>query len=101
MKKKIFNQYLALVLKMFGITMDELLTKSKKRQIVDAKQLLIYMCYRRQMRLVTIKEYLGDVGYVIDNKNVLHSIRAVDKKIEEDRDLQTIIRDIENSVFIN
>lgn len=101
MKKEIFNQYLDRVCSLFKITREELLSKSRKSGVVDAKQLLIYLCHRRQMRLVTIKEYFDDIGYKIDNKGVLYCIRVVDKKINEDRDYKTIIREIEESVHIN
>ena len=100
MKKDVFNQYVDRVLELFSITKEELFSKLKQRHIVDARQLLYYLCYNRSIPLVEIKRFMLDNGYDIHNNSVINGISVVDKKLEEDRDYKTIIRDIEKSVYI-
>ena len=38
MKKEIFNTYANSIAKQFHLTLDEMFTKTKKRNIVDARQ---------------------------------------------------------------
>ena len=100
MKEEVFNQYAERVAKLFGITKEQLFSHTKKREIVDARQLLVYLCYNRQIRLVTIKKLMDNNGYKTYNHTIAHCIKIINKKISEDRDYQTIISNIENSVFI-
>jgi chromosomal replication initiation ATPase DnaA len=100
MKEQIFNQYAQRVAKLFGITEEQLFSRTKIREIVDARQLLIYLCYKRPMKLVTIETFLNNKGHKINHSTIGHSIKIVDQKITDDRDYRTIISNIENSVFI-
>jgi len=100
MKEEVFNQYADRVAKLFGITKEQLFSQTKKREIVDARQLLVYLCYNRKMRLITIKIFMDNNGYKTHNHTIAHCVKIINKKISEDRDYQTIISNIENSVFI-
>ena len=44
MKLNIFNEYATQCADLFGISEELLFTKSKRRDIVDARYLLYYMC---------------------------------------------------------
>lgn len=100
MKEEVFNQYTDKVAKLFGITKEQMFSKTKKREIVDARQLLVYLCYKRQMKLITIETFMANKGCKTYPHTLAHSVKVMDKKISEDRDYRTIINDIENSVFI-
>jgi len=100
MKEEVFNQYADKVSKLFGITKEQLFSKDKSREIVDARQLLVYLCYKRQMKLVIIENFMQNNGYKTSHHTIAHGIKIINKKISEDRDYQTIISNIENSVFI-
>ena len=100
MKEEVFNQYVDRVAKIFGITKKKLFSKDKTRDVVDARQLLTYLCYKRQMRLITIENFMENNGYKSNHNTFAHAIKIMDKKIAEDKDSQTIISNIENSVFI-
>ena len=39
-------------------------------------------------------------GYKIDNPSVVNGIHKVDQKIKEDRDYKTVVRDIDESVYL-
>lgn len=100
MKEEVFNQYADKVAKLFGITKEQLFSQTKKREVVDARQLLMYLCYKRQMKLITIQNFMQNNSYKTYHHTIAHSIKIIEKKIIEDRDYQTIISNIENSVFI-
>jgi chromosomal replication initiation ATPase DnaA len=88
------------VLDLFSVTREELFSKSKKRNIVDARQLLYYLCFNRQMQLIIIKNFMINNGYEIAHNSIINGIRVVDDKVKEDRDYQSIIKDIDKAVFI-
>lgn len=100
MKEDVFNQYVNKVLDLFSVTREELFSKSKKRNIVDARQLLYYLCFNRQMKLIIIKNFMTNNGYEIAHNSIINGVRVVDDKVKEDRDYQSIIKDIDKSVFI-
>lgn len=100
MKEEVFNQYADKVSRIFGITREQLFSKNRKREVVDARQLLTYLCHNRQMKLITIENFMENNGYKSNHNTIAHSIRIINQKISEDRDYKTIISNIENSVFI-
>ncbi len=100
MKEDIFNQYVDRVTDLFNIDRETLFSRSKQRHIVDARQLLYYLCYNRQMQFVIIKKFMLDNGASILHNSIVNGINNVKVKLEEDKDYQTIIRDIEKAVFI-
>lgn len=100
MKEDVFNQYVDRVTDLFNIDRETLFSKSKKRHIVDARQLLYYLCYNRQIQFVIIKKFMVDNGASILHNSIINGIKNVKAKIEEDKDYQTIIKDIEKAVFI-
>ena len=100
MKEDIFNQYVHKITKLFGVTKEELFSKTRKRNIVDARQLLYYLCFNRQMQIVIIKDFMLHNGYKIDYPSVVNGIHKVDQKIKEDRDYKTVVRDIDESVYL-
>jgi len=100
MKEDVFNQYADRVTDLFNVKKDELFSKEKKRHIVDARQLLYYLCYNRQMKLIIIQKFMMNNGYKIAHNSVINGIRVIQEKIKEDKDYQSIIKDIEKAVFI-
>jgi len=100
MKEEVFNQYADRVARLFGISKEKLFSYTKKREVVDARQLLTYLCHNRQMRLITIVNFMENNGYKSNHNTFAHAIKIINQKITEDRDYKTIISNIENSVFI-
>ena len=60
MKREIFNQYLERVIEQFRMSKENLLSKTKKREIVDARYLLYYLCYRRPMTISYIQKFMNE-----------------------------------------
>ena len=98
MKKDIFNQYADAIASMFRIPKEKLFIKNKARDIVDARNLLYFVCSSRQMRLVTIQEYMAEEGYNISHTTIIHGIRRVHEQIISDKDYLTSISKIESCI---
>jgi chromosomal replication initiator protein len=100
MKEDVFNQYVERVSDLFGIKKEDLFTKSKKREIVDARQLVYYLCAKRPMRISYIQKYFKDNGYDIVHSSIIHGINIMNERVKDDKDYYTIIQDINKAVFI-
>tara|TARA_R110000868_G_C10912442_1_gene765068 strand:+ start:527 stop:829 length:303 start_codon:yes stop_codon:yes gene_type:complete len=100
MKKDVFNQYTDKVVDLFGIDKETLFSKSKQRHIVDARQLLYYLCHNRQMQSVIIKKFMLDNEASVHHNSITNGIKNVIVKLEEDKDYRTIIKELEKSIFI-
>lgn len=93
MKDKIFNKFAQEVCELYGIEEKELFTKTKRRDCVDARHLLYYLCSERPMRLVYIQEYMAQNGYEIPHSSIHHGIAQVKKRIEnKDQDYITAVK---------
>ena len=58
MKRDIFDVYATAIAKKFHITLDDMFTKNRRRDIVDARQLLYYLCMERPIRVSYIKRFM-------------------------------------------
>lgn len=94
MKVKIFQNYADSVREIFGLTEKEMFTKTKKRDVVDARHLLYYLCYTRPMRLKYIQNYMAEHGYKVGHSTIIHGINMVEDKIKEDPDYKYVIQSI-------
>ncbi len=100
MKKNVFDYFVKEVCKQFLITEEDLMTKSKRRDIVDARHLLYYLCFHRPMQIRYIQEYMGGYGYEVGHSTIIHGIDVVSDKFEADEDYQKSITEINNGVAV-
>jgi chromosomal replication initiation ATPase DnaA len=100
MKHEVFNQYVERVVDLFGITKEDFFSKTKKRAIVDARQLVYYLCSKRPMQVTYIERYMNEAGYEIKHSSIIHGISAVEKRMVEDKDYVSVVREVERAVFI-
>jgi chromosomal replication initiator protein len=98
MKQDVFNQYVDRICDLFYISRESLFTKSKKREFSDARYLLYYLCVRRNIQPCYIEKYMTEGGYAITHSTILHGVGAASKKVQEDSDYASIIKEIERSV---
>tara|TARA_R110000751_G_C13699071_1_gene473164 strand:+ start:365 stop:670 length:306 start_codon:yes stop_codon:yes gene_type:complete len=91
MKKEIFNQYSEAVAKQFHITLDEMFSKTKRQDIVEARQILYYLCKERPIRFSYIQRFLEESGYKIGHSTIVHGYKQAKKMIEEDPDYKNFI----------
>tara|TARA_R110000751_G_scaffold134837_4_gene237421 strand:+ start:1582 stop:1881 length:300 start_codon:yes stop_codon:yes gene_type:complete len=95
MKRKIFNQYVSHVTELFRMDEEDLFKKSKKRERVDARHMLYYLCATRPMRIRYIEEFMKEKGYIITHSTIIHGIKCMEEKMDTDKDYTTIIKKIE------
>lgn len=100
MKIDVFNSYVDLITKRFDISTEELFSKSKRRDLVDARQMLYYMCLRRNMNVRYIQEYMEKNGYKIGHSTIVHGINQVKFRMDQDRDYEPIVKSLEREVVI-
>jgi chromosomal replication initiation ATPase DnaA len=100
MKLNIFNSYAKQCAFLFGITEELLFTKYKKRDVVDARQLLYFMCKNREMKIVKIQAYMSSRGYVTDHTTIIYGISQVQKKVRKDPDYKQVINSIDTWIII-
>jgi chromosomal replication initiation ATPase DnaA len=100
MKSDVFDQYVERVINLFSITKEEFFSKSKKREFVDARHLVYYLCNMRPMQISYIQRYMNQNEYKIEHSSIIHGIASVKKKIEDDDDYLIIIKEMYKSVFI-
>lgn len=100
MKEDVFNQYVDRVLDLFNITKEEFFSKSKKRNLVDARQLVYYLCAERPMQITYIQKFMYDNGYKVVHSVIVHGINAMKQRVKDDKDYSSIIKEINRAVFI-
>ena len=88
-----YNKVQDIVCEYFNITREELVSSSRKRQIVQARQIAMYMC-----RNLISNSSLASIGAEIggkDHATVLHSCNIVNDLISTDRTFKQYVTDIE------
>jgi chromosomal replication initiation ATPase DnaA len=91
MKKEIFNQYSEAVAKQFHLTLDEMFSKTKRQDIVEARQILYYLCKERNTRFSEIKRFLEEKGYKVGHSNIDYGYKQAKRLIESDPDYKNFI----------
>lgn len=100
MKQDVFNQYVERASSLFDINREEFFSKSKKRQFADARHLVYYLCSKRPMQVTYIVQYMNEAGYAITHSSIIHGIGSVKKRMKDDKDYVSIVKELEGSVFI-
>ena len=100
MKKEVFNMYAKSVAEVFGIDVSELFSKSRKRELVDARQLLYYLCYNRPMRISMIQDLMNENGYETKHSPIINGIKSMNNKLKEDPDYRVLVIRLKEQVTI-
>lgn len=100
MKKEVFNKYAELIIDMFEITREQLFSKTKVRNIVDARYLLYYLCVTRPMPIVYLQQFLEEEGYETSHAPIIYGIRTMTKRLNNDPDYRLIVRKLKESLTI-
>ena len=96
MKKKIFDSYAEAVAKHFSLSPHELFRKTKKRDIVDARQMLYFLCMERPMRISSIVRFLNEYGYDVGYSTIYNGYNRAIKNLE-DEDYSSIVNQVKES----
>ncbi len=100
MKADIFYQYVDKITELFRISREDLFSRSKRRDLVDARHLLYYLCFKRPMSLAYIQRFMKENGYNTQHSSVIHGINTVQSRVKDDSDYMQVVKDLEKSVFI-
>lgn len=91
MKLDIFNSYVQKVCKLYQVDEKDLFTKTKVREVVDARHLLYYLCRNRPMKLKYIQTYMSERGYDVGHSSINHGVNMVTKFKREDEDYKKLL----------
>lgn len=94
MKRQIYEEIFNEISNHFELTKEEILTHTKKREIVDARQVIYYVCVNRGMRISHIQSYLKQDGYNVTHSTIINGIKMVDSNINQDEDYKKIIKSL-------
>lgn len=100
MKKDIFLQYLDAIVKLYKIQKSDIVSNNKAKDIVEARQMLYYLCKNRQMTVTQIQKFMTEEGYDPKHCPIIRGIKKIELKVDTDPDYQTITTRINNKVFI-
>lgn len=92
----IFKAYLTQVSELYDVDIKEIFTKTKRRDIVDARHMLYFLCSERPMRVRYIKQYMEDNKYYVGHSSIIHGIKLVRERVSYDDDLEIIIKTIQS-----
>ena len=80
----------------FNISRDDLLSKSRKRQIVQARQIAMYLC-RNLISNCSLSTIGSEIGGK-DHATVLHACMTVSDLMSTDKTFKKYVSDIETSL---
>ena len=96
MKNKKFNEYAKLIAIGFGIPKKKLFERIQEREIMDARQMLYFICYRNGFPLVSIQRLMFAKGYNVKNhSSISHGIKRMQD--HQDLDYKKLIEEICNT----
>jgi chromosomal replication initiation ATPase DnaA len=91
MKKDIFDGYAIAIAKQFHLTLDQMFDKTKRREIVDARQMLYYLCMERPIRISYIQRFMEEQGHVVAHSTIIHGYKKAKQLIESDKDFEDVV----------
>ena len=98
MNNLIFDKYASEVCRVFQLSSDKMFSKVREKHVVEARQMLFYLCYTRPIGLNMIQRFTSEKGLDISHTSILHGIRSMQKKRSISRDYNSVIETIEESV---
>jgi chromosomal replication initiation ATPase DnaA len=97
MKKKIFDYYAISIANQFNITLEEMFTQTKASHIVDARQLLYWLCIERPIKKSYIKTFCENNGYDVSYSTLRHGYKSAKTLIDSDPDFKSMVTTIQEN----
>jgi len=94
MKKQVFNHYVDVISREFGVSKKLIFTKSKRRDIVDARHMLYYVCRKNDFEISYIVNYMVQGGYDITHSSIIHGIGIMSEKIDSNEQVKQLAESI-------
>ena len=86
------------VAEQFHLTMEEMFEKTKKRENVDARQILYYLCMERPIRISYIQRFMEDHGHPVSHSTIIHGYKKAKELIDNDSDYHEILKKAESNI---
>ena len=96
MKRDIFDGYAKAIAEQFHLTLDQMFVKTKKREVVDARQMLYYLCMERPIRISYIQRFMEDQGHSVAHSTIIHGYKKAKHMIDTDQDFYKVVKNIQN-----
>lgn len=100
MKLEVFNQYVDKVCALFTVDKKDVFSNKKDRALVDARHLLFFLCHRRPIPTSYVREWVKAEGGNISHSSIIHGIKVMERKVKEDKDIESVLKEIESVVYI-
>ena len=97
MKKEIFEMYANAIAKQFHLELDQMLSKDRRRDLVDARQMLYYLCMERRIRVAYIQRFLAECDCEVQHSTIIHGYKKAKKLIESDPDYLKVVNEIKKN----
>ena len=97
MKKDIFDGYAIAIAKQFHLTLDQMFDKTKKREIVDARQMLYYLCMERPIRISYIQRFMEEQGHSVAHSTIIHGYKKAKELIDSDQDFKDVVNKLQDA----
>lgn len=91
MKREIFDKYAIAIADRFHLTLDEMFTKTKKREVVEARQMLYFLSRERPIRIFYIQKFMEDNGLFVAHSTIIHGYKKAKEFVDTDRDYAEIV----------
>jgi chromosomal replication initiation ATPase DnaA len=92
MKKNIFDQYANAIAKQFHLSLDQMFSPTKRRDIVDARQMLYYLCMERPIRISYIQRFMEENGCAVQHSTIIHGYKKARDMIHQDPDYKQVVK---------
>ena len=93
MKRKVFDAYATAIAKEFHLELDQMFSPARRRDIVDARQMLYYLC----IRLSYIQTFMEQNDCPVQHSTILHGYKKAKELIDNDKDYQQIVEGIKET----
>jgi len=97
MKRKVFDAYATAIAKEFHLELDQMFSPARRRDIVDARQMLYYLCMERPIRLSYIQTFMEQNDCPVQHSTILHGYKKAKELIDNDKDYQDIVDSIKET----
>ena len=90
--------YANAIAEQFHLTLDQMFEKTKKRECVDARQILYYLCMERPIRISYIQRFMEENGHNVSHSTIIHGYKKAKELIDKDKDYKKILEYASNKL---
>ena len=83
--------YANAIAEQFHLTLDQMFEKTKRRECVDARQILYYLCMECPIRISYIQRFMEENGHNVSHSTIIHGYKKAKELIDKDEDYKKIL----------